>query len=36
LQDRNRSAFEVKANPVYDNLRNDPRFQNLLQRTGFN
>jgi TolB-like protein/Tfp pilus assembly protein PilF len=36
LQERNRSAFEVKSNPLYDNLSNDPRFQDLLNRTGLN
>ena len=36
LQERNRSAFEVKGNPLYDNLSKDPRFQNMLQRAGFN
>ena len=36
LEERNRSAFEVKSNPMYENLRNDPRFQDLLQRAGFN
>jgi len=36
LEERNRSAFEVKSNPLYGNLRNDPRFQDLLQRAGFN
>src|SRR6185369_4549991 len=36
LQERNRSAFEVKGNPLYDNLSNDPRFQEMLKRTGLN
>ena len=36
LDERNRSAFEVRSNPMYDNLRNDPRFQVLLHRAGLN
>ena len=35
LEERNRFAFEVKSNPIYDNLSKDPRFQDLLKRSGF-
>jgi TolB-like protein/DNA-binding winged helix-turn-helix (wHTH) protein/Tfp pilus assembly protein PilF len=34
LQERNRFAFEVKSNPMYDNLRSDSRFQASLQKVG--
>src|SRR5258705_9263681 len=33
-----RSGFvlgQVKNNPIYDKLRDDPRFQDLVQRVGF-
>jgi Predicted integral membrane protein len=31
-QERNRFAFEFKINPLYDSLRNDPRFQQMADR----
>ena len=34
LQERNRFALEVKSNPMYDNLRNDSRFQSSLRKVG--
>jgi len=32
VQERNRFALEVKVNPIYDKLRDDPRFAELLGR----
>ena len=34
IQERNGFVFEVKVNPIYDRLHDDPRFQDLLQRAG--
>jgi TolB-like protein/DNA-binding winged helix-turn-helix (wHTH) protein/Tfp pilus assembly protein PilF len=34
LEERNRFAFEVRSNPMYDNLRSDSRFQASLQKVG--
>ncbi len=34
VQERNGFLFVVKVNPIYDKLRGDPRFQELLRRGG--
>jgi hypothetical protein len=34
VQERNQFALEVKVNPIYDKLRDDPRFQNIVRRVG--
>src|SRR4030095_14375585 len=31
LAERNRLAFEIRVNPIFDPLRSDPRFQKLCQ-----
>ncbi len=32
VEERNRLAFEIKFNPIFDPLRGDSRFENLLQK----
>jgi Arc/MetJ-type ribon-helix-helix transcriptional regulator len=32
VQERNRLAWEIKANPLFDPLRSDPRFEALMQK----
>ena len=32
VEERNRLAFEIKVNPIFDPLHGDPRFENLLQK----
>lgn len=34
VQERNGFVFEVRADPIYDKLRADPRFQSLLRKLG--
>jgi eukaryotic-like serine/threonine-protein kinase len=34
VQERNGSALEIKVNPIYDKLHDDPRFQDLMARAG--
>src|SRR5438874_4780075 len=31
-EERNRLAFEIKVNPIFDPLRDDSRFESLLQK----
>jgi serine/threonine-protein kinase len=32
VEERNRLAFEIKVNPIFDPLRGDPRFQALVAK----
>ena len=34
LQERNQFALDVKVNPLYDKLREDPRFQDIVRKSG--
>ncbi|MEP6819910.1 MAG: protein kinase [bacterium] len=34
VQERNHFALDVKVNPLYDKLRDDPRFQDIVRRVG--
>jgi tetratricopeptide (TPR) repeat protein len=34
VEERNRSALEFKVNPIYDKLRDDPRFRDRVERVG--
>jgi tetratricopeptide (TPR) repeat protein len=34
VHERNQFALEVKVNPLYDKLRDDPRFQDIVRRGG--
>ena len=35
VQERNRLAWELKINPLFDPLRSDPRFEELMRKIGF-
>ena len=35
VQERNGFVFRVKVNPIFDQLRDDPRFTELMRRVGF-
>jgi tetratricopeptide (TPR) repeat protein len=34
VEERNRFALEIKVNPIFDSLRSDPRFQELVRKVG--
>ncbi len=36
VEERNGFALEIEINPIYDSLRDDPRFQGLLRRMNVN
>ena len=35
FEERHSWLGELEVEPTWDNLRSDPRFQNLMQRVGF-